>query len=125
MRLSMARQTKMSLAIGPALQEDSCGLLASGRVEAVEVPTLLIRGGDTEPVIAEEDRDFVDQAMALLPEGPFDGETWGTWTAEVKSATGRKGRGLFMPLRKALTGMERGPDMSDVMPLLQVVKARR
>ncbi|AKO95777.1 glutamyl-tRNA synthetase, bacterial family [Marinovum algicola DG 898] len=77
-----------------------------------------------EPVIAEEDAAFVAEAMALLPEGPFDGETWGTWTGAVKAATGRKGRGLFMPLRKALTGMERGPDMSDVMPLLQVVKAR-
>lgn len=77
-----------------------------------------------EPVIAEEDAAFVAEAMALLPEGPFDGETWGIWTGAVKAATGRKGRGLFMPLRKALTGMERGPDMSDVMPLLQVVKAR-
>ncbi|WP_323763596.1 glutamate--tRNA ligase [Marinovum sp.] len=77
-----------------------------------------------EPVIAKEDAAFVAEAMALLPAGPFDGETWGRWTGEVKSATGRKGRGLFMPLRKALTGMERGPDMSDVMPLLQVVKAR-
>ncbi|MDA7428146.1 glutamate--tRNA ligase [Primorskyibacter aestuariivivens] len=77
-----------------------------------------------EPVIDAEDAEFVAEAMALLPEGPFDGDTWGTWTGAVKQATGRKGRGLFMPLRKALTGMERGPDMSDVMPLLQVVKAR-
>ncbi|MCJ7873063.1 glutamate--tRNA ligase [Phaeobacter sp. J2-8] len=77
-----------------------------------------------EPVIDAEDADFVAEALALLPEGPFDGDTWGSWTAAVKFATGRKGRGLFMPLRKALTGMERGPDMSDVMPLLQVVKAR-
>ena len=62
--------------------------------------------------------------MRLLPEGPFDDETWGTWTAEVKAATGRKGRGLFMPLRKALTGQSHGPDMSALMPLLQVIRAR-
>ena len=42
----------------------------------------------------------------------------------MKEATGRKGKGLFMPLRKALTGQAHGPDMSDVMPLLQVVRAR-
>jgi glutamyl-tRNA synthetase len=42
----------------------------------------------------------------------------------VKEATGRKGKGLFMPLRKAVTGMERGPDMSSLMPLLQVVRAK-
>ncbi|WP_050929073.1 glutamate--tRNA ligase [Aestuariivita boseongensis] len=83
----------------------------------------LFRDG-ADPVIDEEDREFVAQAMAMLPEGPFDGDTWSTWTAQVKEATGRKGRGLFMPLRKALTGQSHGPDMSAVMPLLQVVKAR-
>ncbi len=77
-----------------------------------------------EPAIDDEDREFIAQAMALLPEGAFTDETWGTWTAVVKEATGRKGKGLFMPLRKALTGQAHGPDMSAVMPLLQVVKAR-
>ncbi|MFG6546150.1 glutamate--tRNA ligase [Sulfitobacter sp. 1A10445] len=77
-----------------------------------------------EPVIAEEDREFVAQAMLLLPEMPFDETTWSNWTAAVKEATGRKGRGLFRPLRLALTGQEHGPVMAQVMPLLQVVKAR-
>ncbi|WP_425038073.1 glutamate--tRNA ligase [Primorskyibacter sp. S187A] len=83
----------------------------------------LCRNG-AEPVIDAEDADFVAQAMTMLPEGPFDAGTWSAWTAEVKAATGRKGRGLFMPLRKALTGMSHGPDMGDLMPLLQVVRAR-
>ena len=39
----------------------------------------------------------------------------------VKEATGRKGKGLFMPLRKALTGLDHGPDMAALMPLLQKV----
>jgi glutamyl-tRNA synthetase len=77
-----------------------------------------------EPVVAPEDVDFVATAMALLPEPPFDETTWGTWTAAVKQATGRKGKGLFMPLRKALTGQEHGPEMSELMPLLQKVRAR-
>ncbi len=83
----------------------------------------LCRDG-AEPLIAEEDRDFIAEAIALLPEGPFDGDTWGTWTKAVKEATGRKGKGLFMPLRKALTGMERGPEMAALLPLLQVIRAR-
>ncbi len=83
----------------------------------------LCRNG-VAPVIAEEDADFVGEALALLPNGPFDGDSWGAWTASVKDATGRKGRGLFMPLRKALTGMDHGPDMSRLMPLLQVVQAK-
>ncbi len=77
-----------------------------------------------EPVIAPEDKDFVAQAMTLLPEGPFDGDTWGQWTTAVKEATGRKGKGLFMPLRLALTGQAHGPDMATLMPLLQVIRAR-
>lgn len=83
----------------------------------------LCRDG-ADPVIEDEDKDFVAEAMTLLPEGPFDGDTWGAWTGAVKAATGRKGRGLFMPLRLALTGQRHGPDMGSLMPLLQVVKAR-
>ncbi len=77
-----------------------------------------------EPVIDDEDKAFIAEAMALLPDGAFDENTWADWTAVVKEKTGRKGKGLFMPLRKALTGQAHGPDMSSVMPLLQVVKAR-
>jgi len=81
----------------------------------------LCRDGAT-PLVDEEDRAFVDQALELLPDLPFDEATWSSWTAAVKEATGRKGRGLFMPLRKAITGQERGPEMAALMPLLQAVK---
>tara|TARA_R110002012_G_scaffold20779_6_gene73372 strand:+ start:571 stop:1896 length:1326 start_codon:yes stop_codon:yes gene_type:complete len=77
-----------------------------------------------EPVIADEDKEFIAEAMAMLPDGEFDETTWGTWTTEVKEKTGRKGKTLFMPLRLALTGQARGPEMAAVLPLLQVVKAR-
>lgn len=73
------------------------------------------------PEIATEDREFVAQAMAMLPPMPFDETTWGSWTNAVKAATGRKGKALFMPLRLALTGQAHGPEMVQVMPLLQVV----
>ena len=78
----------------------------------------LFRDG-ASPVVADEDRDFVAQAFALLPEPPYDAGTWAAWTEAVKQATGRKGKGLFMPLRKAVTGLEKGPEMADVMRLLQ------
>jgi glutamyl-tRNA synthetase len=54
----------------------------------------------------------------MLPAQPWTQATWGDWTSSVKEATGRKGKGLFMPLRRALTGRENGPEMADVMPLL-------
>lgn len=73
----------------------------------------------TDPLIADEDADFIATAMPLLPPRPWTPETWSAWTSAVKAATGRKGKGLFQPLRKALTGRERGPDMAALMPLLQ------
>jgi len=78
------------------------------------------RDGTQTPIIADEDREFVAQAYALLPAHPYDTSTWSNWTNAVKEATGRKGRGLFMPLRQAVTGRQRGPEMADVMALLQV-----
>ena len=77
-----------------------------------------------DPIIEEGDEAFIAEAMALLPDTPFDGESWGAWTTAVKEATGRKGRGLFRPLRLALTGQENGPEMAGLMPLLQVVKSK-
>jgi glutamyl-tRNA synthetase len=74
--------------------------------------------GEVTPVIADEDRDFVAEAFALLGEPPYAAETWSTWTNAVKEATGRKGKQLFMPLRLAVTGQPRGPEMAEVMPLL-------
>ncbi len=73
------------------------------------------------PLVDPEDTEFVATALTLLPEGPYDTTTWSAWTAAVKQATGRKGRGLFMPLRKALTGSAHGPDMAGLMPLLQKI----
>ncbi|TCM77613.1 glutamate--tRNA ligase [Rhodovulum steppense] len=71
------------------------------------------------PQVDDEDRDFVAEALALLGQPPYDATTWANWTAAVKDKTGRKGRGLFLPLRKAVTGRSSGPEMADLMPLLQ------
>lgn len=75
--------------------------------------------GPAEPVIAEEDAEFVAQAMEMLPSQPWDADSWKTWTSAVKEATGRKGKGLFLPLRRALTGRDHGPDMGAFMPYLK------
>ncbi len=79
----------------------------------------LFRDGPA-PRVAEEDRDFVEQAMALLPPHPYGPESWTAWTEAVKAATGRKGKQLFMPLRRAVTGQDRGPEMARVLPLFRV-----
>jgi len=83
-----------------------------------------IAKGDVTSVI--EDAEFIAQAAALLPPAPWDEGTWGAWTNAVKEKTGRKGKKLFMPLRKALTGMEHGPELPVMLQLIgpDIAKAR-
>ncbi len=77
--------------------------------------------GPITPVI--EDRAFLDVASGLLPDAAWDLETWHVWTEAVKQATGRKGRLLFHPLRLALTGVDTGPDLGQLLPLIGRAKA--
>ena len=74
--------------------------------------------GEITPLVDAEDQDFITSAAQLLPEGEISADTWGEWTSALKAETGRKGKGLFMPLRKALTGMERGPSVGDMLVLM-------
>ncbi|MBT6437631.1 MAG: glutamate--tRNA ligase [Rhodobacteraceae bacterium] len=74
------------------------------------------------PIISEADKEFVALAIKMLPVKPFDENTWSSWTKEVRNKTGRSGKNLYLPLRKALTGKEYGPDMSTFMPLLKNIK---
>jgi glutamyl-tRNA synthetase len=71
-------------------------------------------------VVDPQDREFAETALGLLPDPPYDGGTWGRWSAAVSAATGRKGRALFLPLRRIVTGRDAGPDMTALMPLVQV-----
>jgi glutamyl-tRNA synthetase len=64
------------------------------------------------------DPDLTAKAAELLPQEPWDETTWGSWTNAVSQASGAKGRGLYHPLRTALTGLDHGPEMKKLLPLL-------
>jgi glutamyl-tRNA synthetase len=89
----------------------------SGRGEMAAWWRVMSEGA--RPDIPEADAGFVREALELLPDAPWSEETWGAWTGAVKDATGRKGAALFKPLRLAMTGTDRGPDMAALMPLLR------
>ena len=76
---------------------------------------------DISPV--HEDQEFLSAAAQLLPPEPWDTKTWQAWTNDVKTATGRKGKGLFHPLRLALTGEESGPELALLLPLIGRAKS--
>ncbi len=80
---------------------------------------LAVLGGELAvPALGEEDRAFVAQAADALAAIGFDADPWHALTAALKDATGRKGKALFLPLRLALTGMDHGPDMAQMLPLI-------
>jgi glutamyl-tRNA synthetase len=67
---------------------------------------------------AAEDIEFIQMARAALPPEPWDGTTWKQWTDALKAETDRKGKSLFMPLRKVLTGLDHGPELTALLPLI-------
>ena len=77
----------------------------------------IITGG-INPVVSAEDRSFVSDSAKSLPPEPWDSTTWKTWTDALKLATDRKGKQLFMPLRLALTGLDHGPELAALLPLI-------
>jgi glutamyl-tRNA synthetase len=79
--------------------------------------------GPIEPQI--DDPEFARTALSLLPAAPFDETSWSGFTEAVKQATGAKGKGLFMPLRKALTGQEHGPEMQNLFFLIGHERAEK
>lgn len=71
------------------------------------------------PVVPSiEDAAFTAEAASRLPPEPWGPETWSLWTEALKAATGRKGKALFMPLRLALTGLDHGPELKNLLPLI-------
>lgn len=83
---------------------------------------IAVIGQPLQPVI--EDADYCEQAAELLPDGELDEESWKVWTDALKAATGRKGKQLFMPLRQALTGLDHGPEMKKLLPLIGSERAK-
>lgn len=81
----------------------------------------LVTGPITQPEFASDDKAFLAEAARLLAWGA---DPWNALTTALKEATGRKGKPLFLPLRQALTGMDHGPDMGELLPLIGEGEAR-
>jgi glutamyl-tRNA synthetase len=73
------------------------------------------------PIAAEADpadADFLNQAHRIAGTLDFANNPWGALTSQLKAETGRAGKALFLPLRRALTGRDHGPDMGAMLPLI-------
>ncbi|NMW32916.1 glutamate--tRNA ligase [Altererythrobacter sp. RZ02] len=82
----------------------------------------IVTGPIELPEFSDEDRAYLAEAAKTLSWGD---NPWGALTSALKDSTGRKGKGLFLPLRQALTGQNHGPDMGELLPVLGEETARR
>ena len=69
-------------------------------------------------IYIQEPNDYLNAAAELLPDDPYDETTWDVWADLIKNKTGKYGKELFMPIRFALTGREKGPELKYLLPLL-------
>lgn len=70
------------------------------------------------PTISEHDQEYLALALKKLPITDFNFQTWKEWTDAIAKETSRRGKAMFMPLRKALTGMEHGPEIRILLPFI-------
>ena len=78
----------------------------------------VVTGPISAPQFADEDRAFLADAAQQAAAFEWQPDPWHALTAALKEATGRKGKPLFLPLRRALTGRDHGPDMATLLPLI-------
>jgi len=78
----------------------------------------IVTGPITPPTFSPEDAAFLEAARGTLEALSWSETIWKDWTGALKEATGRKGKQLFMPLRQILTGLDHGPDMNALLPLV-------
>jgi len=78
----------------------------------------IVTGPVRSPPLDEDDRDFLAAAAAVLSSMDWGDDPWHSLAGILKTETGRKGKALFLPLRQALTGMDHGPDMATLLPLI-------
>jgi glutamyl-tRNA synthetase len=84
-----------------------------------------VLNGEISADLSADEREFVRGCLPVLPPAPYDENSWDAWLAAIKPTTTRKGKELFMPIRKALTGLEHGPEFKKLLPLLGEEKLRK
>ncbi|GAA0305424.1 glutamate--tRNA ligase [Sphingomonas oligophenolica] len=74
--------------------------------------------GPIDADIDPADRNFLGEAARLAAGIDWSGDPWHALTGALKASSGRSGKSLFLPLRRALTGLDHGPDMKTLLPLI-------
>ncbi len=78
----------------------------------------VIEGPIDAPTADAETRAYLDRALVVAADLDWSADPWHALTGALKAETGRSGKALFLPLRRALTGRDHGPDMAALLPLI-------
>ncbi len=73
------------------------------------------------PIVVEpslEDAAYLAEAAVIAGAIEWSADPWHQLTEQLKNSTNRKGKALFLPLRRTLTGRDHGPDMATLLPLI-------
>ncbi len=65
-----------------------------------------------------EDQEFLNLASKCLPQDTSQTDSWQNWLTNIKQKTDRKGKELFAPIRLALSGREHGPELKNLLMLI-------
>lgn len=74
--------------------------------------------GPVQATCDAADADFLATAARVVADLDWNADPWHALTNALRTSTGRSGKALFMPLRRALTGRDHGPDMAVLLPLI-------
>ncbi len=74
--------------------------------------------GHVEQAAPGEDRAFLAAAADAAEAIDWSDSPWPQLVARLKEGSGRTGKALFHPLRRALTGRDSGPEMAALLPLI-------
>ncbi len=108
----------------PAGMDEAAWLAIRPNVEVVADAAqwwTVVTGPIAVPSLDDADKDFLRQAASAVA---TSGADWQALTSALKESTARKGKALFLPLRLALTGMDHGPDMASLLPLIGADEAQ-
>jgi glutamyl-tRNA synthetase len=89
-----------------------------GHLREAEEWMPVLHGLIAPPDMADEDRPLIEEAVKVAETVDWAIDPWHALTDALKASTGRKGRALFHPLRKALTGRDSGPEMGALLKLI-------
>jgi glutamyl-tRNA synthetase len=78
----------------------------------------VLHGAIDPSEVVPDDKALLAEAVAVAEEIDWSADPWRVLTDRLKAATGRKGRALFHPLRRALTGRDSGPEMGPLIALI-------